>query len=141
MPSAVQRDRSSKQAEVSDCLLAVLEHLAARAPNEGKTYLEINCTFALIRWLHRRHALRAKALLRGLSSESRGNLFQAFLRFGAPEVFRESSHLFEGMTVSWCRIDQSMIPDDFVFRRVRFEHYKPEWITVAPEALEDCVRA
>ena len=141
MSAAAQRDRSFKQAEVSDCLLTVLEHLAATAPNEGKTYLEINCTVALIRWLHRQHELRAKALLRGLCSGSRGNLFQAFLRFGAHEVFRESSDLFEEMTLSWCRIDQSMIPEDFVFRRVRFEHYKPEWITVAPQALVDCVRA
>ncbi len=135
-----QRD-TLKQADVSDCLLTLLESLALRPPDERKTYLEINGTFALIPWLHHQHERRAKALLQGLSSGSRGNLFQAFLRFEAPEVFLKSSDLFQGMTLSWCLIEQSMIPDDFVFRNVRFEQYRPWRITGRPAALVDCTLA
>jgi hypothetical protein len=138
--SADTRD-TGKQAEVSDCLLHLLEQMLVQPPSEGKTDVEINCTFALIRWLHRTHEDRAKELLPRLSAGSRGNLFHAFLRFEAPEIFLASSDLFQGMILSWCLIDQSMVSNDFVFRDVRFERYQPWRITVAPQALMDCTFA
>jgi hypothetical protein len=115
-----------RQRKVSDCLLWCVENLGTRSSDDEATYLEINCTFALIRWLHKDHVSRVKKLLRqnDLCSMSRGNLFQAFLRFDNPEIFRDCSELFESMTLAFCEIARNMVSSDFVFRRVCFREHK-----------------
>jgi hypothetical protein len=115
-----------RQRKVSDRLLQCLEGLGTRSPDDEATHLEINCTFALIRWLHKGHVSRVKKLLRrdDLCSMSRGNLFQAFLRFDKPEIFRGSSDLFESMELAFCEITRNMVSSDFVFRRVRFREHR-----------------
>jgi len=118
-----------RQQSVSDCLLLLLLLLKkpeSRAAGDEATYLEINSTFALVRWLHDSHVPRVKELLRDpkLTPESRGNLFQAFLRFDRPELFKECSSLFEGMTLAFCSISPSMVGTEFVFRKVRFKECK-----------------
>jgi hypothetical protein len=62
------------QRDVSDCLLSVLENLGVRAAGDESVFLEVNCTHALIRWLHGLDVDRAKALLRKgeLSADSKG---------------------------------------------------------------------
>jgi hypothetical protein len=115
-----------RQRKVSDCLLRCVENLGTRSLDDEATHLEINCTFALIRWLHKGHVSRVKKLLRrgDLCSMSRGNLFQAFLRFDNPAIFRDCSALFEGMTLAFCEIRQNMVSSDFVFRRVCFHEHR-----------------
>jgi hypothetical protein len=115
---------NSRQAKVSDCLLRMLEHVRSGATGEGATYLEVNCTFALIRWLDRDHVARARALLQEVSPPSRGNLFQAFLRLKTPSLFEGCSPLFKGMTVAFCDIRPAMVSADFVFRGVVFKEHR-----------------
>jgi hypothetical protein len=112
-----------KQQAVSDCLLILLKELGSHSREDEARYLEINSTFALIRWLHEGHVLRVKELLRdsNLTPESRGNLFQAFLRFDKPELFENCSSLFEEMTLAFCAISRNMVHPEFVFRKVRFK--------------------
>ncbi|MBV9156207.1 MAG: hypothetical protein JO097_08080, partial [Acidobacteriaceae bacterium] len=120
--------KNDRQKKVSDLLLCLVENMGPD-PDLGQTYLEINASFALIRWLHEEDIPRARSLLRmkpnggDLSPMSRGNLFQAFLRFGKPEIFAGFDCLFDGMHLAYTAIEPSMVPADFVFRRVTFfEH-------------------
>jgi hypothetical protein len=134
-----------RQKEVSDFLLSLIENMGQADPDSGETYLEINATFALIRWLHKGDIPRAKSILRmkpnggDLSPMSRGNLFQAFLRFGEPGIFAGCGSLFEEMHLAYSAIEPSMLPADFVFLRVTFfEHRRSK---IDGLVLDRCVLA
>jgi len=114
-----------KQKEVSHCLLTLLEKQLPKQLDMDAKYLEINCTFALIRWLHKEHISRVKELLKTtpLSSSSKGNLFHALLRFKKPGIFDGCSNLFDGMELCWVFISQTMVLTNFVFQNVTFREY------------------
>jgi hypothetical protein len=148
-----------KQKDLSGCLLSILESLnehkqprsehgtsapcAVAVEGETKllggdaTYLEINCTYALIRWLHEDHVNRAKSLLgrAALVPDSKANLFQALLRFKKPEILQGCAALFEGMILHWSYVDETMLPADFTFRNVTLRDCK---LDVIPKRLENC---
>jgi len=132
---------SPEQEAVSGCLIRLLESLPQAAGDEAR-YFEVNCTHALIRWLHESHIGRIDALLlnrKDLSPDSRGNLFQAFLRLKKANVFHEHSQLFAGMRLWWCYITRAMLPDDFVFRNVDFRKREESRIEGFDEsAFENC---
>lgn len=111
-----------KQLEVSNCLLMLLE----RQHDVDVEYLKINCTFALIRWLHKDHIPRVKSLLESaqLTQSSKGNFFHALLRIRKPDIFDDCTDLFEGMELCWVNIHRSMVSEKFVFRNVTFPQYK-----------------
>ena len=148
-----------RQKDLSGCLLTVLECLTQRERQrsehsisatsataaEGETKLigddainlEINCTHALIRWLHEGDVSRVKSLLghASLAPDSKGNLFHAFLHFKNPEILRGCTELFEGMALRWSYVDESMLPADYIFRNVRFVECT---LDVLPARSENC---
>lgn len=153
------RSDNPRQLDLSECLLAVLEslgqhdrpssdhQLSASSSAHGKdqtnsrtedaSHLEINCTHALIRWLHEGHIPRVKSLLEKapLAPDSKGNMFEALLRFKRPDVLDGFSALFEGMRLQWAYVDKSMLPAGFTFRNVTFRNCR---LDILPIHLENC---
>lgn len=129
-----------KQKEVSQCLLTLLEELLAKQPDVDSRYLEINCTFALIRWLHEDHMSHVKRLLLQLTSFSKANLFHALLRFRKPDIFDDCTDLFEQMELCWVYISQTMVSRNFVFRKVTFRKYNESKLEGFPPSAFECCK-
>jgi hypothetical protein len=114
-----------RQEDVSACLLDLLESTLDYAGDEWGRFVAVNCTFALIRWLHPSHAARLMLLLSTgrLGPEATANLFIALTRFRQPQLLEGTSDLFAGMILNFSYLSRDMIPQkDFVFRRVEFRH-------------------
>jgi hypothetical protein len=114
-----------RQEEVSACLLDLLENSLESALDEWTQFVGVNCTLALIRWLHPSHVSRLKVLpsTGQLGPEARANLFLAFTRFKSPSLLEGTSDLFSGMILNYSYLSREMLPrSDFAFRRVEFQH-------------------
>ena len=101
------KDMIELEGEVSDALMCAIEGLSAHELPDDAHFFGINCTHALIRWLHIEPDLdRIDKLLRmrHMSSLMKQNIFYAlFRRYGIniPDRFRESG-LFSGIApLSW----------------------------------------
>ena len=113
----------ARQAKVvSQVLLKLMGQSLTRKRSPDARHLEVNCAFALIRWLHKTHIDHAKRLLRSgaLSSATRGNLFLAILRHQDPKKLGKCSELFKGMELQWVYLHRDLVPSDFVFQNVKF---------------------
>ncbi|MFH1923373.1 MAG: hypothetical protein ABIP48_26210 [Planctomycetota bacterium] len=90
-------ESTPEQLPVSDLLVALLEHYAGgREPNGG--LLEVNCSLALIRWLHKDYVARLFELGDRVCPETRGNLFHACRRLRrCGELLSDHCEFFSGM--------------------------------------------
>lgn len=134
-----------RQVEVSACLLDLLENPPDQIGHKWLRFVAVNCTFALIRWLHPNHVNRLKNFLsRGqLGPESRANIFLAITRFRNPYLLEGTSDLFSGMILNFSYLSLDMIPmQNFVFRGVEFRHKHSRFDGIDPyntELFEDCL--
>lgn len=124
--------------DVSECLLRLLDidsGLSPDAPN-----LQVNCSHALIRWLHKDHIDRLKTALGrgGLSGKSKGNLFHALLQFDDPTLFQNCSALFRGMELCWVYVTSEMVSPDFHFEHVTFRRWNDSTLDFPATAFCDC---
>ena len=133
-----------RQEEVSTCMLDLLENTLDQAGDDSARFVEVNCTFALIRWLHPGHVTRLKNLISGgqLGPEAKANLFLALTRFRNPRLLEGTSDLFSGIILTFSYVSHEMIPlKEFVFRRVEFRHRHSRFDRIDPydtNLFEDC---
>jgi hypothetical protein len=90
-------ESASWQAPISEVLVRLLETFAGGdEPNGG--LVEVNCSMALIRWLHKDHVARLWKLDNRVCPETRGNLFHACRRMrDCEELLAEHCEFFRGM--------------------------------------------
>ncbi len=131
-----------RQEEVSKLLLDILLEAQSEKGIQEFTFLEINSSYALIRWLHLKHIDNIKELIKenNLSKYTLGNIFQAFLRFRIPYIFDDCTTLFTGMELSWVYLNNNLISDKFKFCNVVFDKYKESiFIGFHPSKFENCI--
>ena len=125
-------------------MLDLLENTFDQAGDEWSRFVQVNCTFALIRWLYPGHVPRLKDILSTgkLGAETRANLFIALTRFRNPCLFEGNSDLFSGMILHFSYLSHDMIPPKgFVFRRVEFRHKHSRFDRIDPcdtKFFEEC---
>ncbi len=146
MPPMVYRlDRNAsdglRQREVSSCLVDLLSDSVQGGTRSEQEFLQVNVTYALIRWLHIDHLPDVMNLLgeRSICSLALGNLFHAFLRFKQPELFDGCASLFSGMQLCWVYLSREMLPEDYIFTGVVFHKYHECRLEgFAPSSFSNC---
>jgi len=130
---------SPHQSDVSRCLFDVMERCLAGGDSAHE--LVVNCSFALIRWLHRDHLDRLKSFLahHAVCPQTRGNLFHAVLRFREPALLEGYSDLFAGMHLSWVHLHHWQLPPDFVLKNVRIERAADSDLDLPESRRSNCV--
>lgn len=131
-----------RQEDVSACLFDLIEKTLQQTADKWAQFVVVNCTFALIRWLHPAHIARLKNLLSSqrFGPESKANLFVAMTKLGNASLLEGTSDLFSGMILSFAYLSRDMIPlNGFVFRRVEFRHTRFDKIDPGDTGLfQDC---
>jgi len=92
-----RNESAPEQLPVSEVLVSLLESSAGSdEPNGG--LVEVNCSMALIRWLHKDHVARLWELGDRVCPETRGNLFHACRRMrDCEELLAGHCEFFRGM--------------------------------------------
>lgn len=146
MPPMVYKKVANKsdcyrQEDVSGLLIDLLSEAQTDKGDKDLEFLEINISYALIRWLYSNHIDKLKRVMErcSLARVSLGNLFQAFLRFEDPSLFENATELFAGMHLSWVYLDASAISNTFKFVGTEFQrHGSSVFLGIHPSRFENC---